>query len=96
LCEVRGVQYSSVTNIGVRPTFQIETPSDSKLTEFVNDTVVESHLLNQDLDLYGEKIKINFYRFLRLEKKFENIEALKQAIQSDIKLTEEFFSNSLP
>ena len=34
-------------------------------------------------ELYGERVKIQLLRFLRPEKKFEDLEQLRQAILSD-------------
>ncbi len=49
---------------------------------------LETHLLNVSPDLYGKKLTITFYAFLRDEKKFSNIELLTQQIKQDIKQAE--------
>ncbi|MEK6579467.1 MAG: bifunctional riboflavin kinase/FAD synthetase [Bdellovibrionota bacterium] len=71
-----GKSYPSVTNVGVRPTFHPDT------SEF--SAVVETHLLDQDIDLYGRDIKVQFLRKLRDEKKFQNIDALREQIRLDV------------
>lgn len=69
----------SITNIGFNPTF-----SDLKTLS------VETHLLNEDLSLYGEKLEIIFLKFIRPEKKFESVEALKLQIREDVTIAKKF------
>jgi len=68
------VKYPSVTNVGVRPTFQqdLELPA-----------IVETHILDQTIDLYGNTLEVQFVKKLRDEKKFSGIEDLKKQIQLD-------------
>lgn len=58
-------------NIGIRPT--------------VNGTtrVIEVNLFDFDQDIYGETLKITLKEFLRNEKKFENLDALKKQLDAD-------------
>jgi riboflavin kinase/FMN adenylyltransferase len=67
----RNPVYNSVVNIGVRPTFGGHT------------RIVEAHLLDVDLDLYGQHITLDFITRLRDEKRFAGIDALKTQIASD-------------
>jgi riboflavin kinase / FMN adenylyltransferase len=72
---VHGKRYPSVTNIGVRPTFQTgptELPA-----------LVECHLLDTTIDLYGHTLEVGFVQRLREEKKFPGIDALKNQIALD-------------
>jgi len=62
----------AVTNIGTRPTVSGE------------GVTVEAHLLDFEGDLYGKKITVIFYDFLRPEQKFANLDALKAQIAADI------------
>jgi riboflavin kinase / FMN adenylyltransferase len=64
--------YNSVVNIGVRPTF-----GGHKL-------LVEAHLLDVDLDLYGQRITLDFIARLRDEQRFAGVDALKTQIASDV------------
>lgn len=64
--------YNSVVNIGVRPTF-----GGHKL-------LVEAHLLDVDLDLYDQRITLDFITRLRDEQRFAGIDALKTQIASDV------------
>ncbi len=76
-CTANGVSYAAVTNIGTRPTVD-----GCGIT-------VEAWLLDFDGDLYGQRLTLEFYKFLRPEKKFSNLQALQKQIQTDEKLVRE-------
>ena len=67
-----GKFYTSVTNIGTRPTVS---------TDGVRS---ETCILDFSGDLYGKKVKVELIKYLREEIKFPDIEALKGAIRKDI------------
>ncbi len=71
---VDGKKYNAVTNIGIRPTVD-----DG---EFVN---CESHIIDYTGDLYGKVLRIELCRFIREEKKFPSVDALKSQIEKDRK-----------
>lgn len=87
--EQGGKTYQSVTNIGVRPTFQKN--DDDSLTESPR-RVMETHLLSFSGDLYGESVKISFIERIRDEMKFPSGEALRTQIASDIQQATEILS----
>ena len=64
-------------NLGRRPTFY----------EHADHSMLEAHLLDFSENLYGEKVKLTFTHFLRGERKFENIDALKMQLKLDIEQT---------
>ena len=72
-------RYSAVTNIGNRPTVG------------GHHVTVEPWLLNFDGDLYGKEMKLEFYRFLRPEKKFASLEELQEEIRRNAAQTLDFF-----
>jgi riboflavin kinase/FMN adenylyltransferase len=77
----RGKIYPSVTNVGVRPTF---------------DSIglrVETHILDQTLELYGEHLEVSFHEHLRDERKFASIDELKAQISSDTILARSLLSS---
>jgi len=76
---VEGQEYLAVTNIGNRPTVD------------GHHTTVEPWLLDFDGDLYGKTITLEFYDFLRPEKKFDSLEALKAEIEKNALQTRKFF-----
>ena len=70
-CLIDGVRYPAVTNIGTRPTV-----SGSGIT-------VEPWILDFEGDLYDREITLEFYRFLRPEMKFPDLDSLRRQIQED-------------
>ena len=71
--EYNGEMFDGMANYGLRPTVS----NDGK-------SVLEVHILNFDRDIYGEKIKVNFLKKIRDEKKFDSIEELKAQIKLDV------------
>ena len=72
LALVDGVNWPSVTNVGVRPTFG---GSDADH--------VETHILGLDRDLYDLRIRLSFLRRLRDEREFPDVDALREQIAAD-------------
>ena len=71
LCEVGGKFYYGVTNIGVKPTVgSAEALSETWIPEYSGD-------------LYGKHIPVMLLAFLRPERKFENLQALRAEIQKN-------------
>jgi riboflavin kinase/FMN adenylyltransferase len=73
LAHINGKAYQSMTNIGRNPTFG------------KNERTVESYLLDYRGDLYGQELSVDFVDRLRHEKKFANIEELKQQVAEDVR-----------
>lgn len=65
-------RWPAVVNIGLRPTF-----------DGVGRTV-EAHLLDADLDLYGQSLTLAFVARLRPEQRFDGPEALVARIRQDV------------
>ena len=65
--------HRGVINLGVRPT----------VTTGKSERVLEIHLFDFDRDIYGEDVEVRFLKFLRPEKKFENLDALVRQIRRD-------------
>ena len=72
---VDGREYPAVTNVGVRPTVSGE------------GITVEPWLLDFEGDLYGKTLTLEFYTFLRPEKKFDSLEALRREILENAEQT---------
>jgi riboflavin kinase/FMN adenylyltransferase len=70
---IAGGRYTTVVNIGSRPTFV-----DSR------QIVIEAHLLQFKGSVYGENIEIDLFARLRGERRFESAEALVLQIEKDI------------
>ena len=85
VCLENGERYVSVTNVGVRPTVSED-----------NRVSVESHLLDYDGNLYGRQARVEFFDFIREEKKFENDQELSAQIRRDAETARRFFENHCP
>lgn len=72
---VDGKVYPSVTNVGVRPTFV----DAGDLT-----ALVETYLIDQNMDLYGKVLEVEFVERIRAERKFGSIDELKSQIARDV------------
>ncbi|MDR7484169.1 MAG: bifunctional riboflavin kinase/FAD synthetase [Armatimonadota bacterium] len=71
----RGQTYRAAVNVGLRPTF-----GEERLT-------VEAHLLDADVDLYGESLELAFVERLRDECRFDSVDALRAQVASDVART---------
>ncbi|GDX49505.1 riboflavin biosynthesis protein [Bacteroidota bacterium] len=71
ICLVENKRFKMVCNIGVRPTVDGENIS------------IEAHLFDFDKNIYGEHLTLFLVQYLRNEKKFDSIEALKSQILLD-------------
>ena len=78
-----GSTYSAVTNVGTRPTVNNGM-----------DVTVEAFLLDFDGDLYGQTIRVDFYKHLLDEVRFDSLDALKNQIRSDADATRAFFAQT--
>ncbi len=74
--------FLAVTNVGTRPTV-----AGRSLT-------VEAYLLDFDGDLYGKSVRVEFWKFLREEKKFPSLEELQEEISKNVRQTRDFFAKS--
>lgn len=75
-----GRAFGGVTNVGVRPTVNRG-----------QDVTVEPWILDFDGDLYGQAIRVEFYRRLRDERKFDSLAALRSQIETDAVKTREAY-----
>jgi riboflavin kinase/FMN adenylyltransferase len=80
--EIGGTRWPAVTNIGVRPTF-----------ESAGAVTVETHVLGLDADVYGAPLSLSFIQRLRDERRFPDVDALKEQIQADVRRARRLFDN---
>lgn len=83
VCLEDGSSHISVTNVGVRPTVS----NDERVS-------VESHLLDYSGNLYGKHARVEFYEFLRDERKFDDVEALSEQIHNDTECARRYFADN--
>lgn len=73
--------WPAVTNVGIRPTVKD------------NDLVtVEPWILDFDQDIYGQTVRVEFFRRLRGERKFPSLEALRAEILQNADETRAYFA----
>lgn len=70
----------AVTNVGVRPTVD----SHGELN-------VEGFILDFHGDLYGQSVRMEFYRYLRPEQRFASLEELRAEVMRNAEETRAFF-----
>lgn len=68
----------AAVNVGVRPTFGTGRA-----------VLIEAFLLDQDVDLYGQVLKVDFVARLRGERRFETVDALVEQMHEDVAMTRE-------
>ncbi len=70
--EIDGKKYPSVTNIGIRPSIEGNSPERS-----------ETNIVGYSGDLYGKNVSVYLIKKIRGEIKFETLEQLKNQIEKD-------------
>lgn len=63
----------AAVNVGVRPTF-----------ETGRGVLVETYVIDENIDLYGKTLRVAFIARLRGEKRFEDVEELVEQIRRDV------------
>jgi len=76
--------FDSVTNVGVRPTFAEIHHGLGELP-----ALIETHLLGQNIDLYGRTLLVRFIDRIRDEKKFAGMDSLRSQIGDDVRTAAE-------
>ncbi len=79
---VDGQAYPAVTNIGTRPTVQ------------GTDITVEPWILDYEGDLYDRELMLEFHYFIRPERKFPTLEALKEEIHRNAEETRKYLQTT--
>ena len=64
-------EHKALTNIGIRPSFKVDTP------------ICETHILDCNDNLYGKIVRLELLRYIREEKRFSSIEELKEQLIND-------------
>ena len=78
-----GSCYAAVTNVGTRPTI-----------DDGNQLTIEGFILDFHGDLYGQKIQMEFYKYLREERKFPSFEALTAEVMHNADQTRDYFAQN--
>ena len=70
--------YSGIANFGERPTV------DGK------KLLLEVHLFDFDLNIYGKNLTVEFLAFIREEIKFKSFDKLVQQVHKDIRIAKDY------
>lgn len=73
---VDGKELLGITNIGVKPTIQ-----------GTRNPLAETYIIGFDQNLYGQKIPVSLFQYLREEQKFQNLDELSATVRRDIDRT---------
>jgi riboflavin kinase/FMN adenylyltransferase len=63
----------AAVNVGVRPTFGTG-----------RGVLIEAYLLDREIDLYGQILRVDFLKRLRGERRFSTVEGLVEQMQRDV------------
>jgi len=75
----KGKRFEAITNIGFRPTFG------------KSNLLIESHILDFNDSIYGDRIKVQFVKRIRSEKKFDTVDELIENIKKDVQYARDTF-----
>ncbi|MFL5869644.1 MAG: riboflavin biosynthesis protein RibF [Solirubrobacterales bacterium] len=75
----------AAVNVGIRPTF-----------ETGRGVLIESYLIDEDVDLYGKTLRIAFIARLRGEKRFAGVEELVAQMHRDVEEARELCASFTP
>lgn len=73
LITVDGKKYRGVTNIGIRPTYLLDT------------VLSETNILGFSDDIYSKKITVELVKYIRGERKFSSAESLIDQLNDDVR-----------
>jgi riboflavin kinase/FMN adenylyltransferase len=77
---IGGAWRRSVTNVGVRPTFESEA-----------EPSVETYVMDWGGDLYGDVVRVRFLHRVRDERRFASVDELKRQIDADVVRARNYF-----
>jgi riboflavin kinase/FMN adenylyltransferase len=80
---IGGAWRRSVTNVGVRPTFEKEA-----------EPSIETFVMDWGGDLYGDVLRVRFLHPLRDERRFSSVEELKRQIDVDAARARKYFTRA--
>jgi len=78
---VDGIVHAAITNVGLNPTF-----GDTGVT------TIETHVLHDNRELYGQHVQLGFVQRLRDERRFDDVDALRAQIEADCRRAERLFT----
>ena len=77
---INNKSYKSMTNVGVHPTInELEKP------------LIETYIFDFDGDIYLQNVELEFYKYVREERKFSSVTELKNQLLKDEKTILDYF-----
>ena len=76
--------YTGVCNIGIRPSVTQD-----------GEQSIEVYMKGFTGDIYGKVLRVEFYKRIRGEKKFDSLSELSQQIASDVRHSDDYFSDKI-
>ncbi len=70
--DIDNTTYHGAANYGIKPTVGDFAP------------LIEAHIFDFNIMIYGKEVEITFRKFIREELKFESVDQLKEQIKKDI------------
>lgn len=80
--EIDGKSFWGITNVGDRPTVHSD-----------GETVIETHLIDFDGEVYGDCARVGLGKFLREERRFGSLDELRETVERDIKTVKELINH---
>ena len=77
--KIGDTEYPSITNIGVKPTIDLDEGE-------VRSPLMETHIIGFEGDLYGQRISVSLLSYIRSERKFGGLQELSEQLEKDKKL----------
>lgn len=84
--EIDTVVFDGVCNIGYKPTFNNEQSLKPS---------IEVHIFDFNREIYGQKVTVSWFKRIRSEKKFHNVDELIEQISKDKAVAEQFFHKKM-
>jgi riboflavin kinase/FMN adenylyltransferase len=81
---IDGGEYAAVTNIGVKPTVEKNSPP-----------LAETYIIGYSGDLYGRVLDTLLYEFIRPERRFESFDELKSEITKNTEYAKKYFERNV-
>lgn len=73
---LKGHNFPSVTNIGVKPTIALEAGEQ-------RTPLMETHIIGYSGNLYGQRVRVIFREYIREEKRFDSMDKLAEQLERD-------------
>jgi riboflavin kinase/FMN adenylyltransferase len=91
IVEMGDKRYPSITNAGVRPTFQEYRGHQARTRPRFS---IETHILDFRKNIYGTSVKIHFLKKIREEREFGDAQELAARIRKDLESARQYYKKT--